>query len=1354
MRVPAGWAPWAALALVGAWTARPSPWWLAAAAAALTVAAVRPPRGLPGRMGVLALLAAVVLGFGAHQRLDRLAVDWDGYWRGREAAVAGELGRILDRLLGDGEAAVAELARLAADEPGHAALADLLERRDFVAAAVYDARGAPRVWAGTHRGRVPPAVSLGASAYVYGDRPLFSHLYFTAPVAGGGGTAVVAALLQTDLPEALEARPGDFASRVRQVTGERVRISPADRAAGEAVWDLTWEGRTLFSVAVQEPAPADRRARVRDRWTSVVGFLALGAWLLLALGGRRAASPAGPAAATLLLLALLLPLGRMLGVPGLFSAGAFLLPGPVALTLGRLLALTVAGTVALGLPRRDPRRGVRPWAAALPVAVGFPLVVTLLRRGPAPEFLAGPDLRWVLYELTLTLALALLAAAGLRAVARLPPGRPAVRMVAVAGLAALLGAGAAAAMAWRGALPAAAAALWALPAVLAAGGVAASRGWRRQLLAWVAAVLLATGAALPYAWAGRVEARMAEAERQLGRLGHRVDPYLDFLLGRFAAVADSLHGRGAEPVEVLYGGWSRSGLAEEGYPVWLTVWSPNNLPEEELRVGAGGVRPAVVDDFLEVARREGEAVVRRFDLPDAHYLGVVPLEGGSVVTVVVPPLKELRFASPLGPLFGGGGPEADRLTLVPLLPGDPAPASEGLAWERSDEGWQVESALSYPEARYHAHYEVDLSGPLLLAARGGLLLALNLGALLLVWGVGRVLVPGPGLPWAEWRALVGSFRARVTLALFGFFLLPVAIFGTLTHRTIAGAAERTARVLAERVANDAANVYLDVGGEMDLLSRRVGADLLEYRAGALREASVEELAEIGLYEGWVPYPAYRALASLEELQTTTVSRLGRWEYATAYRRLADGDVLGTPVPLLAGATAVRSQEVAHLLAFAVVLGAALSLVLALMVGRTLTRPLQTLMVASERVGSGNLSVRLPAGRADEFGSVFEAFNRMVARLRRARRDLVRTTRRTQAIVEDAATGVLAFDADGRVTLVNPMAAGLLGREVAVGEPLGDAAGPSAELVRWVERYFKDALREAGAEFQLGERRVRVRARRIGREGPPGGAVMSLEDVTDELRTERILAWGEMARQVAHEVKNPLTPIKLSVQHIRRAWEDRRPDFDAILTRNADAMLREIDRLASIASSFSRFGAPRAAGAAPLEAVRLHDVVEELLTLYSTGDGAIGFEREVPPGLPAVRARESEVKEVLVNLLENARAAIPERGTVRVEAWPENGGAVVLAVRDDGSGIPPDLLPRVFEPHFSTRSAGTGLGLAIVRKLVESWDATVSVASRPGRGTTVRVRLRPWEGASGSPPPDEASGSDGSGPGGSGPDTAT
>jgi len=292
-------------------------------------------------------------------------------------------------------------------------------------------------------------------------------------------------------------------------------------------------------------------------------------------------------------------------------------------------------------------------------------------------------------------------------------------------------------------------------------------------------------------------------------------------------------------------------------------------------------------------------------------------------------------------------------------------------------------------------------------------------------------------------------------------------------------------------------------------------------------------------------------------------------------------------------------------------GGLLSLALSVLVGRALAHPIGQLRRAATAVGAGRLRARLPEDRADEFGELFAAFNRMVRRLREAR--------------------------------------------------------------------------------------------------------------AKEVRTARVLAWGEMARQVAHEIKNPLTPIKLSVQHLRRAYADRHPGFGAVLETNVEQILAEIDRLTEIARAFSRYGAPPEA-AGPLEAVDVGTVVREALTLYRAGDVGIRYEAVVEEGLPRAVARAGELKEVILNLLENAHAALDGSGHVLVRARRLDGG-IEVAVQDDGPGIPPELVSRVFDPHFSTRSAGTGLGLAIVRRLVESWGGEVSAESREGEGAVVRIRMR-------------------------------
>lgn len=1309
------------------------PWLLAAVAGASLVAWWSPTvRGrLSTALASVMVLAATAGGFTAHLELGRIQLEWESVWDRRESRAADVLVRELNDLLGAGDEIVSDLA---ADPPspdsvGVQRLRRLRERYGMAAVALYGPDGEPRIWDGDHRGPIPPSVRDGSVRYEFGERPLFSYLYFTAPIPSTGGTAVAAALLRVSLPPGLGGESGDFSSEIRARTGEDIRISRAERIGGGSAWDLRWEDRTLFSVALHEPRQSDEREAVLTRWGRIVGMLGATAWLLLAFGGRGMPGRRTAAGGTLVALSATVPLGGILGLADLDSPASFLLGTPFDATLLRTLAVSGALAVVAGLaswrrlPRLSRRRVV---VVAVAMAVGFPLAVAAFRSAPAPEFVADSERAFTAVQAGLAAVLALVSALALRLAGG--PERAEFRggwiAAALAGAAVLAAAGAAW-VALRTGLPVAFAALWAVPGGAVASALPVRMRGRSGWLPWLVAGTLGATCALPFAWQDRVDARMEIAESELERLASPSDPYTVFLLERFASRVDSLQRSGAGDVELLYGGWVESGLAEEGIPAWLTLWS-GDLPAEDLSIGVSPPRPAVTDVLRDEARDQGGAVVRSLPDADARYGAAVPLPSGEAVTAVVPPRTAVASRSRLEPLYTGSrGADPGSLTIVPLLPGDVAEPAGSNRWIRTSSGWQAERTLELPEGRFHAHYTVPLPDPALLAARGTLLLVLDLVLLGALFGLGTTIASTE--PWRLDRLLgaVRTFRGRITAALFGFFLLSLTFFAVLGYQILSGAAVRTAGALADRVADDASGWYLDVQGSLDLLARRVGGDLLEYRDGGLVGGSVTELVELGLYEGWLPYEVHQRLRSREALLDRATASVGDWSYVVSYRRLPDGDVLAAPVPLEAGAAALRRQEMTDLLRFAVLMGAALSFGLAFLVGRALSRPIQDLRTAAGRVGKGDLGLRLPAGRTDEFGAVFRDFNRMVARLRRARGDLLRTSRRTRAIVEEAATGVIALDDSGTVTLVNPRAEELLETEIRPGEPLSSDGGAGQELAEWLESYFRDGLRAAGTELQRADRRIRVQARRIpGREWRLGGAVVSLEDVTDELRTERILAWGEMAQQVAHEVKNPLTPIKLSIQHIRRAWRDGRPDFDRILERNVEAMLREIDRLAAIARSFSRFAAPRAAGEEPLEAVHLEDVVEETLDLYAAEEGPVRFESDLPPDLPSVRGRADELKEVLVNLLENARAAIDEEGRVRVEAERLDDG-VELRVEDDGQGIPPELLSRIFEPHFSTRSSGTGLGLAIVRRLVESWGGSVSAESREGEGTTVRISMARW-----------------------------
>jgi two-component system, NtrC family, nitrogen regulation sensor histidine kinase NtrY len=235
----------------------------------------------------------------------------------------------------------------------------------------------------------------------------------------------------------------------------------------------------------------------------------------------------------------------------------------------------------------------------------------------------------------------------------------------------------------------------------------------------------------------------------------------------------------------------------------------------------------------------------------------------------------------------------------------------------------------------------------------------------------------------------------------------------------------------------------------------------------------------------------------------------------------------------------------------------------------------------------------------------------------------------------------------------------------------------------------------------------------------GGAVLTLDDVSELARAQRVIAWGQMARQVAHEIKNPLTPIRLGVQHLRRAHTDRREDFDRILDTNVARILEEIDRLDEIARSFSKYGlAPsQRSSSSPVD---VGDIARDVMALERLGETEVEWKYEESDGSLLALASEDELREVLLNLLENARHASARVVQMSVR---RNGTSLSVEVRDNGHGIPADVLPRIFEPHFSTRSSGSGLGLPISRKLIEGWGGEISVASNVREGTVVTILLQ-------------------------------
>ncbi len=1218
--------------LVLLWTRTLTAAWLYAGVVALAVAAGlawRAGSHAPGRRRLLVALvafmtAAAVCGY-AERQFRRIQFDWDRVTQEREARLASRLER---RMSG-----VAQRGRLAAERAAALAESDSVALFDALAAArqdldvdalmLFTAGGDLAAWAGDHRGTIPEATRRSDERPVYAERPLYSYLYFGAPVKGRDLHAVSAVLLETGV----SSNPREGAARrtveARTNVPAVFRSGPG-RGAG-VVWSLFADGDTVVHARLERTSQGEMRAAVADPTRRAAVVLILIGLAILASGWLDAVRAAGSRRLSVvpLLVApvafVLTPWGPVLDLERILSPGLFLPPTSGEPSLGELMSVVVPLT-ALATTVQALRFSARAWwlstvGAGLLVAAAYVLAIRLALSSATPSLLLSPSALWLGLQPLIVIGLATVTAVLLprrRDAVMSGPAATAVPWVAV-GLAVAMGLGLAvgARLEREFGADARLAVLWGLPFVLLARGFIRSGSGAGRWARWLASGALAASAVLPQLWGAQIGARIASAEDEIKTFGEEAPPIVDFLLFDFAREAVTRHATGEAGLQLLYRSWVSSGLAQEPFALRIAYWSSAGELLVELPVGGarGAEGSLMLAGLVRVAARDTAPAVSPVPgLVGVSRLLTVPLDADHVVTVTVAPRRALQREGVLTPFLGGSVTSDATVRLTqPMGRVRPAPDIE---WIPTENGWRSETLVQYPDGPYHAHVRVRVTPIGMRMTRAALLLALDLTLLLILFMAGHVARGRPVLTAAGLRAWFGTFRGRITIALFVFFLLPTLIFGWLALGATASVVERAAGVVADHAARQAVAEWQQVNFDLRELSFRTGTDVLYYLGGELTQVSTPEALQLGVYGAWMSPSIYGRLRSGEEVTDQEISRVGSDSYLTAYHVVQPAGVLAAPVALSTGDAAARQRDVRDLIILAAVLGGVLSLILSVAVGRALAGPIGRLRRAAAAVGAGRLRVRLDEPASGEFGELFASFNSMTRRLRRAR--------------------------------------------------------------------------------------------------------------TQEVRTARVLAWGEMAQQVAHEIKNPLTPIKLAVQHLRRAFRDRPADFQETLDDNVDQILREIDRLSEISRAFSRYGAP-AAEAGPLRDVDIRAAVREALALYRAGESTIEFRADIGPDVKHGRARETELHEVLLNLLENARQAVDAGGKITVRARRVER-RICMEVVDDGVGIPLGLMPHIFDPHFSTGSTGTGLGLAIVRRIVESWDGTVEAESEVGVGTTVRFWL--------------------------------
>jgi signal transduction histidine kinase len=743
---------------------------------------------------------------------------------------------------------------------------------------------------------------------------------------------------------------------------------------------------------------------------------------------------------------------------------------------------------------------------------------------------------------------------------------------------------------------------------------------------------------------------------------------------------------------------------------------------------------------------------------------------GSVVGHVLEEPDDLPFLPRIAPYLGALGPGAPRTTDdLRSTPGyvfydesgtvltstvhRPPPASAALR----------EAARAGRTARVLAGEEPYVAVPLESAGRLHLLLLPEHGPLERVSALARLFllslvllgvwtladhVTRPRGIQSVLDTVRGSFYRKLLASLLLTSVLPVialALFlrGYLERRSETGLVEAASSLVgtASRVVEDYAALAEDDPGSspeindeiLSWLRRVIDQEILLYEDGTIAATSRPELFSSGLLPLRLPGEVQEKVVEGGMPYLVLPWSLGATSIPVAYARVhlpgqSRPAVVAVPLVLQQREAALGLARVGEMLVLASVLFGGLVAAAGALLARTVARPVRELVTATGRISAGDYGMRIETRTRDEVAELVQAFNGMGRALAEQRADLERRRDYMEALLRHATAAVVSTDASGAIVTLNPAAAALLGSVQGpprTGEALADAVERSpdlAPLARVLRLPPPPAAEPEEVDLQVRGEPRRLRLVRAALPDPTGGApgtLVLLDDVTELMRSNQLAAWAEMARAIAHEIKNPLTPIQLSAEHLRRLLEDRGILPSRELEECIDTVVKQVRALREIASEFSAYAKLPTLSPEPIDPA---DLVREAIAPYRAGHPpGISIEERYSPSRP-ISVDRRVLARAIVNLVENAIDAMSHGGTLTLEVAPDGDGSAVLSVRDTGPGLDPAVRARLFEPYFSTKSSGTGLGLAIVRRAVEAHGGTIDVESRPGEGTAFHIRL--------------------------------
>jgi len=411
--------------------------------------------------------------------------------------------------------------------------------------------------------------------------------------------------------------------------------------------------------------------------------------------------------------------------------------------------------------------------------------------------------------------------------------------------------------------------------------------------------------------------------------------------------------------------------------------------------------------------------------------------------------------------------------------------------------------------------------------------------------------------------------------------------------------------------------------------------------------------------------------------------------------------------------------------------------------RGITVPIQELATATTQVASGDLDIHLQTRSTDEIGTLVNAFNKMTADLRQGRIEVINANQELQnsnieldrrrdymeIVLANVTAGVISIDRTGKLTTINKSAERMLNlsTERMLGKDFRDIipATYMPKIMKLLKELFyseKGTVRQQ-TTIPIGNDKYTLMLNLTTLRDKHNnflGTVVVFDDLTQLYKAQRMAAWREVARRIAHEIKNPLTPIQLSAQRLRRRYLDRFSDDDHVFDDCTRMISNQVDELKNLVNEFSSFA--RMPATKP-SINNLNGVIEECLTLYREAHKHITFESSLDKNLPDTRFDREQIKRVLINLLENSVAAMAGNGTIALGSiYNRELQIISLTISDSGCGIPAEDKTRLFEPYFSTKKTGTGLGLAIVSTIIADHNGYIRVRDNQPEGSIFIIEL--------------------------------